>query len=78
LQLLGINGPDEKYFEEAKKEIGQACQNAWKIYQTSATPKSQEMKILLLESLAEAQFVGIDESPVAKEMQAEVLRIISI
>jgi hypothetical protein len=77
LQLLGVNGADEKYIEEAKKEIEQACQNAWRLCQTSATPKSQEMKILILESLAEEQFVGLDESPVAKAMQAEALRIIN-
>jgi hypothetical protein len=36
------------------------------------------MKVLLLESLAEAQFVGLDESPTVKAMQAEAHRIISI
>jgi len=78
LQLLGVEGPDETKIEEAKREIELACKNAWRIYQTSPTPKSHEMKILLLESLAEAQFVGLDESPTVKEMQAECVRIISM
>jgi hypothetical protein len=78
LQLLGVDGPDERSLEEAKSEIERACQNAWRIYQTSGTPKSHDMKVLLLESLAEAQFVGLDESPTVKAMHAEAIRIASL
>lgn len=78
LQLLGDNGSGEKFLEEAKSEIERACQNAWRIYQTSGTPKRHEMKVLLLENLAEAQFVGLDESPTVRAMSEEAVRIMSI
>jgi hypothetical protein len=74
LQILGAEGADEAAWEEAKLEVEKACQNAWAIYQGSPSPKTDEMKILLLESCADAQAIGLDGSHILQTMEVEMLR----
>lgn len=77
LQVLGVEGAGESALDEARAEVEKACQNAWKIYQSSPSPKSDDVKVLLLENLAEAQLVGLDDSTVAKSMEGEIVRLIN-
>lgn len=72
-QLLGHDELAEGFIEEARRHIEMACQSAWRIYGQAPRPKSAAMKILLLESVADAQFVGLD-SKTAQVMTAEVNR----
>ena len=53
-----------------------ACRNAWGLYQSSPAPKSQAIKVLLCENLADAQFVGL-ESPTTHSMHQEIMRLVN-
>jgi hypothetical protein len=66
-QLLGIDDEDTG-MEPLRQEIEKVCQNALGLYRTAPTPKSQKVIETLLESLADAQFVGL-ESPTVTSME---------
>lgn len=77
MQLLGAEtGDDPEFLEEARRELDAACRNAWALYQSSGAKKSTEMKVLLLESIADAQYVGL-ESPTVRSMTSEMDRLVS-
>lgn len=73
LQLLGLD-TEEDLLIEAKKQVDAACRNAWAVYETSPSPKTREVIVLLLENFADAQLVGLESSTV-KKMDAEVIRL---
>ena len=75
MQFLGIDSDDA--MAEAKREVEAACRNAWALYHSSPSPKSRKAKVLLLESLADAQLVGLDESSITKVMHQELMRLTS-
>jgi hypothetical protein len=77
LQWLGLDPLDEGPVEQARKEVEEACKQTWAVYQTSPTPKSDEVKVELIGALAEAQLVGIDEVPITKTLEGELLRLLS-
>lgn len=76
LQLLGVDDESLDFLAEARREVDAACENAWKLYQSSPTPKSFEAKVLLVESIADAQYVDL-ESPTVRAMQAELQHLVS-
>lgn len=77
LQLLGADDSDDpEFWREAKKEIDAACRNAWALYQTAGAKKSTQAKKLLIQSIADAQYFGL-ESPTVKAMTSEMYRLIS-
>jgi hypothetical protein len=76
LQILGAGG-DEAAWAEAQAEVQKACENAWGIYQSAPTPKSDEDKLLLIESLADAQLVGIDGVLVTQSMERELVQLMN-
>jgi hypothetical protein len=75
-QLLGDDSAAEKAIEEAQGEVEQACRNAWAVYQRSPSPKSDSVKVLLLEHLGEAQLMGLDDRDICKSMQMEAQRLL--
>jgi hypothetical protein len=75
LQLLGAESADGAALEEARAEVEKAAKNAWAIYQTSPSPKSDEVKVLLLESCEDVQLIGLDDSTVAKSIEGEIVRL---
>jgi hypothetical protein len=76
LQLLGIDGDgDSRFMKEARKEVEAACRDAWALYTRAGTEKNDPVKILLLESVADASFVGL-ESKTVEAMLEEVDRLI--
>lgn len=75
-QLLGADEFSEGVLEEARRHIEMACQSAWRIYEQAPRPKSAAVKILLLENVADSQFVGLD-SATTQTMTAEVNRLLN-
>ena len=76
LQWLGVETSDDpEFLQEAQKEVDAACRNVWALYQSSGAAKSTEMKVLLLESIANAHFVDLDSSTV-KLMTGEMDRLV--
>lgn len=59
LQLLGVDNNDAQ-FDALKREVEAACKNALALYRTAPKPKSDAMKVILLENLADAMLVGLD------------------
>ncbi len=77
LQMLGVDESDEPGFmKKAREEVEAVCRNVWALYQSSGAKKSTEMKELLLESVADAQYVGL-ESPTVKMMTTEMTRLVN-
>ena len=72
-QTLGLD-EGEASLQLAEKEVNQLLVNTWRLYQSSPSPKSLEVKRLLVEGICEAQFVGL-ESPVVDSMTAELDRL---
>lgn len=76
-QLLGADeGDDPEFMTTGTKEVEAACRNAWALYQSSRAKKSSGMKVLLLESIADAQYVGL-ESATVSTMTTEMNRLVS-
>lgn len=75
LQLLGADD-GEADFEGIRREVEAACRNALALYRTAPKPKTDEMKIILLENLADAQLVGL-ETPVVHSMTVEMNMLLS-
>lgn len=70
LQLLGLDDDeDPEFMKEARREVEAMCRDAWSLYRSDGTEKSDEVKALLLESLAEASFVGLESSTVQAMLQ---------
>lgn len=77
LQFLGLDESDDpEFIREAKREVEAMCQNAWALYQSGDEKKSPEMKVLLLKSIADAQFVDL-ESATVQTMTNEMKRLFS-
>ena len=68
-QLLGLEYHDSD-FDDARREIEESCKVALAFYRSSPEPKSREVIIILLENMADSQFVGL-ESETTNEMQKE-------
>jgi len=68
-QMLGIDDTDET-MEALQRDVEVGCQKVWALYERD-TEKGEATMHLLLETLADAQFVGL-ESPTAKRMQGAV------
>jgi len=62
LQLFGLDHDADDEIEAAREEVQVAYENAWKLYQTSSSKDSIGMKLLLLNTLADAQFVGLEST----------------
>ena len=60
LQMLGVETQGNQ-FTGLKQEIEAACRNALALYRSAPNPKSDAMKIILLENLADAMLVGLDD-----------------
>jgi hypothetical protein len=75
LQLLGSDDDDEDFMNEARREVEALCRNAWAIYTRAGTEKTDEVKVLLLQSIAEATLVGL-ESRTMDAMQGELERLV--
>ncbi len=73
LQLLGVTEDDP--LEEARREIDASCRNAWSLYQSSRDPRPRAVILLLLETFADAQLVGL-ESPITHQMDQAVSNLI--
>ena len=75
LQLLGVDDEGEA-MADVRREVEAGCKQIWSVYQASGTPKSEAALGLLVEGLADAQFVGLD-TPTATAMQDEVSRLLN-
>lgn len=80
LQLLGADDfadddDDPRFMKDARREVEAVCRNVWALYQSSGAKESSEMKVLLVESIADAQLVGL-ESPILGAMTSELYRLV--
>ena len=77
-QLLGFES--ESSLREARKEIATLCQKVWEIYKKVPDPKPVEIQVLLVKTIEESQFVGLnsEDSIILGEMNAELSRIASL
>lgn len=76
LQLLGMDDDAEpRFLQNARTEVEAVCRNALALYRRAGSERSDEVKVLMLESLAEASFVGL-ESRTVTAMQQELERLI--
>lgn len=73
LQILGVEKDD--VLVEAQREVEAGCVKTWNLYKSSRTPKSEAVISILLESLADANFVGL-ESHTVKSMSQELSNMI--
>ena len=69
-QLLGLDY-HESDFDDARREIEESCKVALAFYRSSPEPKSRGVIIMLLENLADSQFIGL-ESETKNEMLKEL------
>lgn len=65
LQLLGADDfadddEDPQFIKDARREVEAVCRNVWALYQGSGAKESTDMKVLLVESIADAQLVGLE------------------
>lgn len=75
-QLLGLDDQGKGFLEEARREVERACESAWKLYQSSPSPKSFQAKVLLAESIADAQYVDLG-GPTVQAMESELSHQVS-
>ncbi len=75
LQWHGDDRAAEESLRVARLEIETACYKTWENYRDAPAPKSMEATVGLLVALADAQFVGLDESPIVKVLQGELARL---
>jgi hypothetical protein len=69
LQLLGIESSDSN-IKQAQQKVEEACKIALAFYKSQPNPKSKRAIVVLLENLADSQFLGW-ESPTTESMQKE-------
>jgi hypothetical protein len=72
-QYLGVE--DDDTLSEGRREVEAGCVKNWNFYKSSPTPKSMAAISILLESLADANFVDLD-SPTVKSISQEVSKLI--
>jgi hypothetical protein len=77
LQMLGLDDDDPDFMEDAQAEVEAGCRNAWALYRSAGAEKSDEVKAMLLEWIAEAAFVGL-ESKTVKAMLEEFNRLVEV
>lgn len=70
LQFLGADN-GEGSLDQMRSEVEAACRNALELYRNSPQPKSDDIKVVLIENLADAQLVGL-ESPTVSSMETEL------
>lgn len=68
-QMLGVDDTDET-MAALQRDVEAGCRKVWALYERD-TGKSQATMHLLLETLADAQFVGL-ESPTVTQMEGAV------
>jgi hypothetical protein len=73
-QLWGLETA-EANMETAQRQVDEACKVALAYYQSSPSPKSRKVIIILLENLADSQFVGLESETINKMMtELEILQ----
>jgi len=75
LQMLGLESEADRFIEDAVREVEDASENAWQLYQNSPSPKSRAAVVLLLGALADAQLVGA-EGPASQRLEEEANRLL--
>jgi hypothetical protein len=70
LQILGMDA-DGGSLDELRTEVEAACRNALELYRNAPQPKSDDIKVVLIENLADAQLTGL-ESPTVASMETEL------
>ncbi|MEE8160158.1 MAG: hypothetical protein V3T61_00830 [Acidobacteriota bacterium] len=77
LQMLGVES-SESIMRPAQEEMKVASHAAWRIYQSSRDPKSDEAKAVLVQVLSEAQLVGVEnvDPAIMEKIQKEVNKLI--
>jgi hypothetical protein len=76
LQLLGLDDAAEEWLRQARREVEDLCHQVWEWYTAATPPHDEDLIRLLLTAAAEAQFVGLDDSAVARLIYGEVDRLI--
>jgi hypothetical protein len=75
LQYLGAEDTDETGLEAIQAEVEAACKEAWAIYQRTPDPKSDAVKLELVDVQVDAQLTGADETPIGQTIQNELNRL---
>jgi hypothetical protein len=75
LQLLGVEGGEEKAIEEAAMHVEAACYKAWENYQNEPEPKSRAAIKELIVITAESMLYPLDGSPITQKMTDEINRL---
>lgn len=73
MQIFGFDEAAEAYIRNAQLEVENACYKLWDNYKND--PDNPEALYELIEGLADAQFVGIDDSPIVKKIENEIIRL---
>jgi hypothetical protein len=74
-QAFGSEVEGERMLVLARAQVDEACKKAWDAYQHASAPRSDEVVTGMLESLQEAQLIGVD-SPTVHDMELEVTRLL--
>jgi hypothetical protein len=75
-QIFGLDEGAEAFIKNAQREVENACYKLWDNYQND--PDNPEaLSELIEDGLVEAQFVGIEDSPIVRKIADETNRLLN-
>jgi hypothetical protein len=76
LQILGVDNASEESMRLARLEVETACYKLWDNYRKDPD-NPDRLKDLIQDCLVEAQYEGIDDSPIVQKAMGELNRLTS-